>query len=356
MAKDEITFVKVSFFLLAIIFFYALIGYSSINSLELIVYFNWIMAGVIAVYTMRLFSGHELNTIYYVLFISLLILMFVYTIEGAEIRAVGDALEAKDVAQAWYGSLLMLFSGLSLIVVLNVKKKLLQVISLLIIFMALYINVFVLQRGTNVIMTMAEMAMILVFLFKKKSVVITISVIFAILLGFAFFSDNLIRFCDWLAQVSPSDRLSYRFNQIALALMYEDMEASSGSMGARSELMNNSWNTFTSSFSSLLFGAGEHTASNEIVGHHSFILDTLANYGLIGGTLIYVYFKKQYHIIMSYLDQKREWALFMQCAVVFLFYVLRNFYGVFSFALVNFVILMFFPLTFQLIRHYSTNK
>ena len=356
LSKDEKTFTIVSFVYLVLVFSYILLGYSSIDTLGLVVISSWIMAGIVSIYTMKLFNSRELSVVFYAMFIMLLILMLIYTGQGREIRAAGDEYWAKDVANAWYGSLLMLLSGLSLIVILNIKRLFPRLIALLVLFLTLYINIFVLQRGTNVIMTLAEMGLILFFIIKNKTTVISLSVVFGIFLVIVFSSDNLILFFDWLAQNIPSDRLADRFNQISLALVYEDMEASSGSMASRSELMNISWNTFTSSFGHILFGAGEHAGNNNIIGHHSFILDTLASYGIIGGALLFLFFKKQYQIIMSNLDRKRDWALYMQCSVVFLFYILRNFYGKVAFGLVNYVILLFFPLCFQVINYYKNKK
>ncbi|MBQ6437488.1 MAG: hypothetical protein IJK20_03450 [Bacteroidales bacterium] len=356
LSKDEKAFIIASFVLLAQIFIYRLVGYSSIETLGLAVIFNWIMAGVVSIYAIKLFSEREVSTAYFVMALSLFILMIIFTRQGRAIRAAGDEYWAKDVADAWYGSLLMLLSGLSLIVFLNVKKVLPRFLSILVLVLTLYVNIFVLQRGTNVIMTLAEIGLILFFIIKQKTTVISLTVVFVVFLVIAFSSDYLILFFDWLAQISPSDRLAYRFNQISMALMYEDIEASTGSMAARSELMSISWNTFTSSFEHFVFGAGEHAGNDNVIGHHSFILDTLASYGVLGGFLIFVYFKKQYQIIMSCLDRKKEWALFMQCTVVFLFYVLRNFYGQVAYALVNYVILMFFPLTFQIINYYKSHR
>ena len=170
---------------------------------------------------------------------------------------------------------------------------------------------------------------------------------------FSFSSENLIRITNWLADVSPSDRVSDRFSQISMAIAYEDVAANRGSLSGRNELMALSWNTFTSSFSHILFGAGEHAEDDTVIGHHSFILDTLACYGIVGGSILFFYFKKQYQIFMSYLDRKKNWALYMQCAIVFMFYVFRNFYGQVAYALVNFVFLLFFPLTFKLIKYYK---
>lgn len=355
LTKNEKSFVVTSFALLAIVFTYKFVGYSSMEFLNLIVFLNWIVTGMVAVYAMKILSGHELSYVFKTVCGSLILLMMLFVKEGTEIVSNGDAYEAVNVAVAWYGSLFMLLSGLSLIVLLNAKGIFLRFAAIVILLLTLYINVFILQRGTNVIFTLAEMGMILIFLIKRKTVVIGLSVVVGAIVVFAFSSDNLIYIFNWLEQISPSDRLSVRFHELSMALQYESIDAGGGSFASRGELMSISWNTFTSNSANFIFGAGEHIGKNNIIGHHSFIIDTLACYGIIGGLLLFLYFKKQYQIIMSYLDKTQEWALYMQCTIVFLFYVLRNFYGQVAYALVNIVILLLFPLTFQLI-HYYKNK
>ena len=353
LAKNEDTFIKSSFAFILIVFFYRISGYSSIGALGIIGIFNWIMAGVVSIYAMKVFSGRDLSTVYVVMIISLILLMLLFAREGSALLRVGDESEAVEVADAWYGSLFVLLSGLSLIVFLHVRRFLPRILALLVIAIATYINIFILQRGTNVIMIIVEIGMILLFLIKRKSVVITLSIILVAFMLFSFSSENLIRITNWLADVSPSDRVSDRFSQISMAIAYEDVAANRGSLSGRNELMALSWNTFTSSFSHILFGAGEHAEDDTVIGHHSFILDTLACYGIVGGSILFFYFKKQYQIFMSYLDRKKNWALYMQCAIVFMFYVFRNFYGQVAYALVNFVFLLFFPLTFKLIKYYK---
>jgi hypothetical protein len=228
-------------------------------------------------------------------------------------------------------------------------------VAIVVLLLTLYVNFFILQRGINVVFTMAELGIILVFVLKRKPLIFIFSIIIIAFAIYVYASGRLVDIFDWLAEIIPSERLSKRFHEISTALFWEDIEASSGSLSGRNRLMGVSWDTFTSSIGHFVFGAGEHYGDNTIIGHHSFFIDTLARYGIIGGVMMFVYFKKQFQIIMAYLDKKTEWALYMQCAVVFLFYVLRNFYGVVTNAVANLVILALFPLTFQII-HYNKNK
>lgn len=352
LSKDEKVFVKVSFVFLAIVCFYLIIGYSSMKIGLLLREINWIMAGVVAVYAVKTFSSKELSSTYFFMTICLILLMIVYVILGREIMSVDEEMTAT-VDSAWYGSLFMLLSGLSLIVFLNIRKLVPRFLSLVALFLTIYLNFFVFQRGTVVLFTMAELGLILVFILKNRTLITSLSIIIIIFVVITLPTDNMITLFDWLAQVSPSERLSVRFDQISLALRYEDINAGGGSLAGRNSLLEISWGTFTSSIGHFFFGAGEHANNNMVIGHHSFILDTLAKYGVMGGVLMFVYFKKQYQIIMAYLDRKKNWSLYMQCAVVFAFYVFRNYFGSLATDFTNLFLLLFFPLTLQIINYYK---
>lgn len=355
LSKNEHNFVRVSFLFLMLVLVYRFIGYSALGTGEMLRNINWIMAGVISIYVLKMFSGRELSIVYIVLTIAVTVLLFTYIKTGRALLAMEEQNDAAGVANAWFGSLFMLLSGLSLIVFMQVKSWFPRIIALGVLLLTLYLNFFILQRGTNVVFTLAEIGMILVFIFKRKTLVFFFSVVVVIVAIYAYITGFYIDMFDWLADIIPSERLAIRFREISTALYYENLEASTGSLSARNRLMNVSWDTFTSSIGHFVFGAGEHYGDNTIIGHHSFFIDTLARYGIIGGAMMFVYFMKQYQIIMSYLDKKAEWALYMQCAIVFLFYVLRNFYGAVANSVANFIILVFFPMTFQII-HYHKNR
>lgn len=351
--RNEQVFVVTSGVFLGFIIVYWIIGFSSSTMGNILRDINWIMTGIISICALKTLSKHELPVAYVFSLLFIMILLFTYVSRGRVFLAVENEEDAAMVTGAWHGSLFMLLTGLSMVAFIHIKSFLPRLISVVVFVLTLYLNIFILQRGTNVLFTIAEIGFILLFTLKKKSVVYTISVL--IIVGFVYIQSfvSLVDLFEWMADVIPSERLSVRFSEIAMVLSFQDMEVSTGSLEGRSDLMWTSWNTFTSSFGHFLFGAGEHIRSNSIIGHHSFILDTLARYGIIGGSLMFLYFKKQYQISMSRLERKKDWALYMQCSIVFLFYVLRNFYGILAYALVNLFILFLFPLTIQLILSYK---
>lgn len=356
LSKDENVFVRVSFLLLCLIMLYKFSGYSVMDMGYLIRAVNWILAGVVSVYAMKFFASRELSIVYFVLNFALLGLLLFFIGTGRAIMALEEQEEAATVTSAWYGSMYMLLTGISLIVFLHVRKLFVRLIALLFFALTLYLNIFIMQRGTIVIFTLVEIGLILVFLLKSQSLIISSSVALVGIAIYVISTDLLVDVFDWLAAVIPSERLASRFSEISVALEYEDINASRGSLSSRSDLIGVSWHTFISNVGYFLFGAGEHVKDNTIIGHHCFFVDTLARYGIIGGILVFLYFKKQFQIIMTYLDKKTDWALYMQCTIVFLLYLLRNFYGDMATDIVNFFILLYLPLTFQVILHYSNKQ
>lgn len=352
--KTESALVKVSFLILAEIFIYRIIGLSDLNIGYLIRQFEWILAGIISIFALRCFSNKELKT----LFIAYTIVLFVYLLL---VVRVGNAFlnssyeeMAVSVTGTWVGSMFMLLAGFCLIVFLHIKKTNIRVIATLLFLLIVYVNFYILQRGTIIILMAIEFSLILIFIggstrFKTVIISIILLTLFFVLSD----SDIMIQLFDFLAEAVPSERLSKRFQELAIALQYESIEAGGGSFAARGNLIGVSWHTFTSSISHFIMGAGAHKMNNLIIGNHSFFIDTLASYGIIGGVLIAIYFVKQYQIMMTDVDIKNHNALYMQCAVVFLFYIIRNFYGFLATAQCNFMVLLYFPLIIRMIFKYS---
>lgn len=353
---EDRRFIIVSVLYLIMISAYYFLGISKIGRPDFVRNIVWIMAGMIALWVMRFMSNKELNALFVVFSIVIFVMMLIYIRIGRRLAALESISAASTTATAHTGSMLMLMSGVCMIAVMNIKRIIPRLLFAFLCVLTLYLNFTILQRGTNVIFTISEIAIIFVFSLKKKSLVWLLTIIIGVALIFVVSTGMAIDFFEWLADVIPSPRLASRFDEIATAMYYEDIEASSGSLRGRSNLMWNSWNTFTYSFSHFLFGVGENTSSNSIVGNHSHILDTLASYGMIGAVLMFSLFKQQYRIYISVLDKKTDWALFMQCAVVFAFYIARNFYGNLSSSAMSLLIILYFPMTFKVILHYKQKQ
>lgn len=353
LTKDEKSFVRASVGLLIISLFYIIIGYSDTNRTIAFRVLTWLMTGMISVYAMLLFTDNEKKWLFSIITIVIILSTFFYIRSGYYLINYVEFTGDLATASTWFGSILILLTGVSLISFIYIKSWIPRVISIVIFIMTLYMTFTIMQRGTNVILTVAEIFIILLFNLKNKTVVWTFTGLIAILAILFVSSDFLIALLDWFAGVIPSQRVASRLNQLSTALMYNSIEAGGGSFSARYELIMTSWNTFTSSFIHFIFGAGEHWVTDTIIGHHSFMVDSLARYGIIGGALLFLYYKSQYWIMMSMLNKKTEWALLMQCSVVYFIYLFRNFYGNLTNANSSIVILLYFPLVFHIINCYK---
>ncbi len=337
----ERTFVYVSFLFLSIVIFYNIIGVSSLSRGFLLRDVGWLMSGVISVYVLKIFNNKELSIVFYVFTILLLILLVVYVRMGNELLSVED--DSSLITNAWNSSMYMLVSGLCLIAMLNIKAIFPKIISFFLLLLTLYLNFMVLQRATNIFFTILELALILIFNLRNKYV-IALLVAFSVVSSILLFNANLlVDVLDRFGSVM-SDRVVKRVETISFLLEYEDVSAAGGSIEARNNLMMRSWDTFTSSFPSFVFGVGAHRGTYDKIGNHSFFLDTLASYGIIGGALMFLYFKNQFKIMVCRLNRLSERVLYMQIVVVFAMYILRNFYGVLAVANVNYILLIYIPL------------
>ena len=351
LTNDEATFTKVSFAFLLVLLVYRIVGYSTDEAMYALRDIAWIMSGVMAVYAMRYFSDKQLSKLFIVFTIVLTGLLLVLNKLGRSL----DMDDASGTASTWIGSMYMLLTGFSLICFIHIKSLYLRMAFLATMFLTLYLNVYILQRGITVIFTIFEISLIIVLSLKYRLLIRFLFVVILIAFFLVYSSGMYVQLLDWMADVVPSERLSVRFQQISFALQYGDVEAGGGSLDARDRLMGISWNTFTSNIGYFIFGAGAQRG-NTIIGHHSFFLDVLATYGVIGGLLMLVYFVKQYKIFMSKLNRKLEPVLSSQCAVVFLFYILKNYYGGMATADINLMLLIYFPLLIKLIQKYKSKK
>ncbi len=339
------------FFILSLIYY--VLGVSKTNSAFFIRTFVWLFSGIVSVYAINIFSRNELKTVYVYFSIVLFAILLLFVLYGNNIILIKD--DEETVGSTWMGSIIMLLSGVFLILSLNVKVIVPRLFFLFLFFLTLYVTMFVMQRATNVIFTIIEVAFVLIFSMNKRGVAWFLSLSLSGIFAFLYFSGLLINLLEWFASIT-TERIAIRIQSIIIALEFGDIDAGGGSFTRRSELLAISWDTFTSNISSILFGVGEHKHGNEIIGNHSFILDTLASYGIIGGVLLFLYFKKQVQIVLKYVDKRVDSVLFLQFVVVLALYIFRNFYGFLANACSVFIILIYIPLTIQVIQNYKISK
>lgn len=251
-----------------------------------------------------------------------------------------------NVINTQYVSSLVIFSGLVLIKArLSCQNK--MVFFALLIF-SIYFIITVGQRLTAIILLVALLLLQILYLGEKKiwRYFLYLIAIFAVIILIRNYESILL----WISDVVDNTRISKRINQLIYALKFGEIQGSGGSLEARFDLMMNSINTFLSSVSSILFGIGEHRASDALIGHHSQWLDQAAKYGLLGCTLMFATLKKCFHDLQGVLNLKKDSILYTQYYIIIGYFVVRGIIGYVVYPYFGIMIFVLLPLIFIQIR------
>ena len=166
------------------------------------------------------------------------------------------------------------------VLILSYKTKRIRLLPTIIMTTVILATVIYSEYTTALLLFVATTALF----FTRRSlsgrgiVIVTILVILFLL----FFTEAIADFLRWLGDISGSDAIASRLD--ALAGGAEGLEASEDN---RIELYRMSLEQF---FAHPLFGTV--FASYRTNGGHSFILDNMAQYGIIGGIVMYSMYKR----------------------------------------------------------------
>lgn len=342
LSKEEKTFVNASIFMLFLITLNIFMGRSHAELIHIYRNVATYVCGIISVYAINLLeTKKQIKLFYGILAISIICFVLCARQGVALVDMEGEAAETSQLGHAWFSSLVMIVNGISLVVFLFSTRRVLRVICICSIALALFINFSILQRATNVLLTFVLLSSILAFRYIDKSKV-KFMVLF--LLGFILFvyQTNLyIVVLEYLSTITP-DRVSRRLDELNYSLQMSDMQAGGGTMASREVLIANSWASFTSSFGTFLFGVGD-VRNSDIIGRHSFLVDNLARYGIVGGIGMYYYFKSQYQILMKYCHFLNLEYINNAIVIIFFIYIFRDYFGIITMAPTNLLMLIFIP-------------
>lgn len=333
--------VNVAVAMLLLISFYRFIHVSNVSLENYLRDIEWLMCAIISVYAVRLFSLKSLKYAYVIYICIIFLSLVVYAMSGRSLSMEGLEDETSQIASAAFSSMTMLFSAVCMMILFHTKKKKTMAVCIVFLVLSVYVNFFILQRATNIILTFF-IFILLLLLNARKSYILKALVVLTIIIGGILYSTGLyIPLLDEIAATMP-DRVAVRIQAISISLQMQDVMEGGGSLSARSELMTNSWLTFTSSVWHFLIGVGD-VENSMIVGKHSFILDTLARYGVVGGFIMFLFFKNQIKVITSVFNRSDNERLYLQCIAVYGVYIFRSFIGNVSTALISTLMLLFFP-------------
>lgn len=330
-----------SSFFFCIVLLYKLLGISDAAWEFAAGYYCWVIVLFICIITLETFSEKHLKVLEIgILIISLLGIVYV-TITGNRNMQFMDLEEAISQESAAYGSFIVLYSGICFIAFLHYKKPFYKILYLVAMLAAVYMNFAVMQRGTNVIFTV--LMFLLIFIYRKKQHKRIRAVLFTIFVAilFLYTTGIYIGALDYIADISPSERLADRVRAINILLQTGDYVEAGSSIKTRSELTITSLNTFQSSGFGILFGIGD-TRNEDVIGCHSEIIDTLPRYGLFGLLFLAIALLSQLKFFSKMLPKGEP--LKSQVLIVFLIFILRNIIGNTLLPSVNVLLFLFLPI------------
>jgi hypothetical protein len=133
-------------------------------------------------------------------------------------------------------------------------------------------------------------SIVLLFLKKKLSMKFVIIYLLVFILLFSVFKSSIATGLDSLSKTVDSKNLSERFSSMASELRGEDADEDTD-LYAREKLYEASWQSFLKS----PIGGGFFN-KNLRIGGHSFFLDFLATYGILGSLLLFYCYYKIYKV------------------------------------------------------------
>lgn len=338
-----ILFVMLLYFL--IIVFYKIVGISTAWWDIAAGYFGWLLCAIVSSIAVFTLSNKKILIIKWLIYIVSLIVLIYVSVMSSRNMMIMDIEDAISQESASYGTSIMLFAGISTIGFFNTQKRKVKFLYLIGAFMSMYVTIEVMQRGTNVIMSVILLASIAIFQFVNVKSTLRFIVIFSIIILFLYQSGAIFSLLDYVANSISTDRIATRINALNYYLQYGDAVEAGSSMATRSELMHRSLNTFSDSFVNVLFGVGDHRGIGSPVGNHSEILDVLARYGIIGFSLVFIMFKRLFMYWYRLLDFNKR--VQYQVLAILTIFIARNFWGFSLTSAISILLFLYMPLVLR---------
>lgn len=336
-----------------IISVYYIIGYSSIGVVRLFEYYRWLLTIIICLLFVKFLSIKNLRFCYIAVTIIICFLCYRLWSNGQQYLGLATQ-DSAELGSALFSSVLMIFSLTALTMFLNIKRYFYKIFSIVIFTITVLANILILQRATNLVLTLIGVVLILIYNRSINGKVKWITIALFGLVYILYSQELYIPILSWLEGVVPY-RMSYKMNDISMAIQLGDMAYGDGSFSQRNDLMATSLNSFLSSPKSFLIGIGDRELDvTREIGGHSFILDSLARYGMVGGILFSFIYKTQFDFISSYVDKNDASTLYSQISIIYVIYLFRNFYGNANNEMMDIVIMLYLPITAILIEHLNS--
>lgn len=227
----------------------------------------------------------------------------------------------SNVSSTVYTCAIMLMAGILLLAIMNDKSRKRRRVWIVLFVICNLFNLMVMQRTIILILSVIMYALLIIFN-SKNSFITNMLIVIAAVLGILTVR-NFDIVLSYIGNLINSERITTRLNQIIWAMDQGDIFSST----QRFVLIGNSINTWKSSIRILLIGTGDHIASNNIIGNHSQLIDTLAQYGVVGALLFYYSIYSSLSLLIQKLPIKRGTNIYRQVIVICIVFVVRGFIG-----------------------------
>lgn len=234
----------------------------------------------------------------------------------------------------------MMMAGTSLIAFLNLNKH--RILWMLLFLILTYFNIFIAQRAINLILTVVLYTLIIIVNNKRKAYMNILLSAGAIMIILMIMNYGVV--IEFISNLLNSERLSQKLYQIKRALDAGDILQGTGSLTARYMLYLTSVRTWLSSFSSFLFGIGEHFESNLRIGNHSQFIDTLGEYGIVGAALLFYTVFQTLKILIEKLPINKGTSIYRQVISLCAIFLIRGVLGVVLYGAIAIQLFIFLPL------------
>ncbi len=154
---------------------------------------------------------------------------------------------------------------------------------------------------------------------------------------------------SFFAGIIGSEQMSQRFSELSLSMSGQQLDEDSD-FGTRLYLWNKSLTTFFSHFLTGVYFTTDIASASKYVGGHSFILDSMARFGIVGLMLVIWMFKKLYKLFVKPYNNRVHYIFFLTSFVLNIVQCLVNTVSI----EVVFVFLM--PLVFVISNKENENK
>jgi len=259
-----------------------------------------------------------------------------------------------NIADTYYGIAVVLCLFISLIVLLN-RKKYSFLLNIIMVFTMILSILFIIiaNRLTTIIISVIGFILIIIYNRARGKHVKYITIFVLTVLAFLVFTDVGADILEKMLSFDFSDRIKDRIESIIFALRTGDFVNSKSSLSGRFIYTINSWNTWTNSFSSILFGVGDQRDNLELIGNHSYFIDTLARFGIFYMLLLITFLYLCHKELIRNVNND---SLKAQCGIILFIFIFRNFIGNSIYVVVGMVLYVVIPLILSMKKEYACEK